>query len=132
MPRRWRGLWKRSGSQGYDSDALLCTPYICRVLYVSSSSPLRYYLFQSAGRRAHAATDAAESAEAGDVLKAYDPYNRGMYKGIKVSRESTETEVYCCGTLVPFLFMLKNLWVMSLDRVLGERKTCRFQETEGK
>lgn len=34
-----------------------------------------------------------DSAESGDVLKAYDPYNRGMYKGIKVSRETSETEV---------------------------------------
>jgi hypothetical protein len=42
----------------------------------------------------------ADNVETGDVMKSYDPYNRGIYKGIKVSRESTETEVL----LVEFLF----------------------------
>ena len=34
-----------------------------------------------------------ESTESGDVMKTYDPYNKGVYKGIKVTRESTEIEV---------------------------------------
>ncbi len=35
----------------------------------------------------------AESIDSGDVLRAYDPYNTGMYKGIKVSKEVPSIEV---------------------------------------
>jgi hypothetical protein len=57
-----------------------------------SNSTLICFLIQSA-RKDTLFSDVAHIAESGDVLKAYDPYNSGVYKGIKVSKDSRETEV---------------------------------------
>lgn len=64
---------------------------VCIVSYYVYQNKIKMNIFKL--QRAVKASIVDENTESGDVLKAYDPYNRGVYKGIKVSRECTETEV---------------------------------------